>query len=346
MSRATPKSPSLAVAAIAKRKDAAAALKRIITLGLLDKSRKVIKREDRVEIPILQQLGGFDMVVQDRPSFYRKLPDLTAALQGQIPEGLLSLLPRGWFILGEVIIVKIHPLLRDYESHIGDALLRYYPRCSTVLADEGISGQLRQPVRRTIVGSRSRTTHKENGVVFHLDAREVMFSPGNLRERMRMGRLGKGEVVVDMFAGIGYFSIPMAVHSRPRKILAIELNPQSYHFLCQNIEANGVQDIVQPILGDCAVETPQGIADRVLMGMVQVTNRYLETGIAALKPGGTLHYHQTIPSWKFPEAAVEEVKDAAAAMGRRAEILRCRRVKKFSPGVVHAVIDARIDRDF
>ena len=226
------------------------------------------------------------------------------------------------------------------------SFLHYYTRCTTVLADEGISGQLRQPVRRTIIGNSSRTTHKENGVVFHLDARRVMFSPGNLKERMRMSRLGKGEMVVDMFAGIGYFSIPMAVHSRPRRILAIELNPQSYQFLCQNIEANGVQDIVQPILGDCALETPQGIADRVLMGMVQVTNRYLETGIAALKPGGTLHYHQTIPSWQFPEAAVEEVKDAALAMGRRAEILKCKRVKKFSPGVVHAVIDARIDRDF
>ena len=344
MSRATPKSPSLA--AVAKREDAAAALKRIICLGLLDKSRKVIRREDRVEIPVLGELGEFDMVVQDRPLFYRKLPDLTAALRGQIPEGLLRLLPRGWFILGEVIIVKVHPRLRDYESHIGDALLRYYPRCSTVLADEGISGQLRQPVRRTIVGSRSMTRHKENGVVFHLDARVVMFSPGNLRERMRMSRLGQGETVVDMFAGIGYFSIPMAVYSRPRKILAIELNPQSYQFLCQNIRANEVQDIVQPILGDCAVKTPRGIADRVLMGMVQVTNRYLETGIAALKPGGTLHYHQTIPSWQFPEAAVEEVKDAATAMGRRAEILKCLRVKKFSPGVVHAVIDARIDRDF
>ena len=236
MSRATQKSPSLA--AIAKREDAAAALKRIICLGLLDKSRKVIKREDRVEIPVLGQLGEFDMVVQDRPSFYRKLPDLSAALEDQIPERLQSLLPRGWFILGEVIIVKIHPRVGDYQSHIGGALLRFYPRCSTGLADEGISGQLRQPVRRTIVGSRSMTRHKENGVVFHLDASVVMFSHGNLRERMRMSRLGQGETVVDMFAGIGYFSIPMAVHSRPRKILAIELNPQSYQFLCQNIEAN------------------------------------------------------------------------------------------------------------
>jgi len=344
LNRATPKSPRLA--AVIKKEGAEVALKRIISLGLLDKGRKVLKKGDRVEIPVLEHLDEFDMVVQESPSFYRKRADLSAALRGQMPESGLNLLPRGWFILGEVIIVKIHPRLREYEHDIGRALLQYYPRCFTVLADDGIEGNLRRPVRRTIVGSKSRTVHKENGVIFHLDAREVMFSPGNLRERMRMSRLGQGETVVDMFAGIGYFSIPMAVYSRPRKILAIELNPQSYQFLCQNIRANEVQDIVQPILGDCAVKTPQGIADRVLMGMVQVTNRYLETGIAALKPGGTLHYHQTIPSWQFPEAAVEEVKDAAAAMGRRAEILKCLRVKKFSPGVVHAVIDARIDRDF
>ena len=161
-----------------------------------------------------------------------------------------------------------------------------------------------------------------------------------------MSLLGKGEYVVDMFAGIGYFTIPMAVHSRPRKVLAIELNPNAYHYLCQNIRENHVEDIVMPVRGDCAKETPAGLADRVIMGMVQVTNRYLETGISALKPGGTLHYHQTIHSRQFPEAAVQEVKDAAAALGRRVEILKCLRVKKYSPGVVHAVIDARIDRDF
>jgi len=344
LNRATPKSPRLA--AVIKKEGAEVALKRIISLGLLDKGRKVLKKGDRVEIPVLEHLDEFDMVVQESPSFYRKRADLSAALRGQMPESGLNLLPRGWFILGEVIIVKIHPRLREYEHDIGRALLQYYPRCFTVLADDGIEGNLRRPVRRTIVGSKSRTVHKENGVIFHLDAREVMFSPGNLRERMRMSRLGRGETVVDMFAGIGYFSIPMAVHSRPKMVYAIELNPYAHQFLCQNIRANQVQEIVQPILGDCTIETPQGIADRVLMGMVQITDQYLKTGISALKPGGMLHYHQTIPSWRFPEAAIEEINDAAADVGCRAEILQCLRVKKFSPGVVHAVIDARIDRDF
>jgi tRNA wybutosine-synthesizing protein 2 len=128
--------------------------------------------------------------------------------------------------------------------------------------------------------------------------------------------------------------------------MAIELNPNAYHYLCQNIHLNHVEEIVEPILGDCMKETPQGEADRVVMGMVQVTDRYLQKAILALRPGGMLHYHQTVPSWKYPAAAAKDVTDAAAALGRNAEIRQCIKVKKYSPGVVHAVVDASIDRIF
>ena len=344
MNRATPaRDRQVSLAVRAHKKDASEVLKAIVSQGALDKGRKVIKAGEHVEIPVTRPVSGWELLQQKAPVFYRKLPDLALALQDEIPGDLLALLPRGWFLLGEVIVVSIHPLLASHEGRIAQALLDYYPRCCTVLADEGISGPLREPRRRLLAGSRTETVHRENSVSFHLDASRVMFSPGNLRERMRMSRLGGGERVVDMFAGIGYFSIPMAVHSRPERILAIELNPNAYHYLCQNIRRNRVHDIVEPVLGDCAKVTPVGVADRVVMGMVQVTDRYLEKGILALRPGGILHYHQTVPSWLYPEAAARDVEKAAAALGRSAEVLNCIRVKKFSPGVVHAVIDARID---
>jgi tRNA wybutosine-synthesizing protein 2 len=342
LSRATPEKIRLAVKA--ERKDATEALKRLVSLGVFDRSRKVIKRKSHVEIPVVRSVSGFKLVVQENPAFYRKVPDLAEALQGKVPEKCIHLIPRGWFILGEVIVVKIHPDLAAYQRHIGQALLDFYPRCCTVLADEGIFGPFREPVRRAIAGNKTLTVHKENKVIFNLDAGLVMFSPGNLKERMRMSLIGHGEYVVDMFAGIGYFTLPMAVHSRPRKITAIELNPNAYHYLCQNIRQNHVEEIVEPVLGDCAKVTPQGVADRVVMGMVQVTDQYLQRGISALRPGGILHYHQTVASWRYPDAAVREVLEAAASLGRSAEILNCIRVKKYSPGVVHAVIDARIDR--
>jgi tRNA wybutosine-synthesizing protein 2 len=341
LSRATPKRARLA--AIVGKKDADSALKSIISTGAFDKNRKILKKEGMVEIPVISSVPGYEMVFQEHPAYYRSMPDLCSALQGRVPPQLLPLLPRGWFILGEVVVVKIHDQLKPYEALIGQALLEFYPRCCTVLADEGIRGPFREPVRRAIAGSRTRTVHKENGVVFHLDAGQVMFSPGNLKERMRMSRMGRNEYVVDMFAGIGYFTLPMAVHSRPRKILAIELNPNAYYYLCENVRQNQVEDIVQPLLGDCARVTPRGVADRVVMGMVQVTDQYLANGICSLKPGGILHYHQTTASWRYPDAVVQEVKGAAEGLGLRAEILNCQRVKKYSPGVVHAVIDARID---
>lgn len=330
----------------AEKKDADAALNRAVSLGVFDKSRKVIKRGSHVEIPVISSVLGCELIVQEDPAFYKRNPDLFHALQGKIPEECIHLVPRGWFILGEVIIVKIHPSLMQYEHHIGEALLDYYPRCCTVLADGGICGPFREPMRRIIAGNKTRTVHKENKVSFNLDASLVMFSPGNLKERIRMSRLGRDEYVVDMFAGIGYFTIPMAVHSRPRKIMAIELNPNAYHYLCQNIRLNHVENIVEPTLGDCAKVTPEGVADRVVMGMVQVTDRYLQKGISALRSGGMLHYHQTIAARMYPAAAIRDVIQAAAALGCKAEIINCLMVKKYSPGVVHAVIDARIHRDF
>ncbi len=343
MSRDSP--PGASLAALTEREDAEAALKRIIALGLLDRDRKVQKRGDWVEIPVLEPVAGCAIVCQQEPAFYRTDPHLALALSGVLSPEEIELLPRGWFILGDVIVVKIHPLLERVQVQIAQALLDFYPRCRTILRDFGIQGQLREPVRKIIAGDSTVTTHRENGVLFRLDASKVMFSQGNLRERMRMSLLGKDELVVDMFAGIGYFSLPMAVHSRPRKVISIELNPVAFGYLCQNILLNHVQEIVQPVLGDCAKKTPQDVADRVVMGFVGITNRYLQKGIEALRPGGILHYHQTVPSRQYPEAAIRDVVAAASAAGRTAVIQKCIRVKKYSPGMVHAVVDARIDEN-
>jgi tRNA wybutosine-synthesizing protein 2 len=340
LSRATTQNVNPAIRA--EKKDADAALKRVINLGLLDKRRKVLQKGNTIEIPVTKPLLGCDVIHQDEPEFYRRSLDLAEALQDGLPDEALRLLPRGWYLLGDVIVVKIHPNLAAYQYRIGQAFLDFYPRCSTVLRDWGIEGPFREPVREIIAGTKTETVHRENNVLFDLDARTLMFSPGNLKERMRMSLLGKDEFVVDMFAGIGYFTLPMAVHSRPRKVVAIELNPNAYRYLCRNIRKNHVERIVEPILGDCAKETPEGVADRVVMGMVQVTDRYLQKGIQALQSGGILHYHQTLPSRKYPSLAVNDVIEAAAALGRGAEILQCVRVKKYSPGVVHAVVDARI----
>jgi tRNA wybutosine-synthesizing protein 2 len=318
------------------------ALNEIAAIGQLDKKRKIKRKNGLVEIPVRSILSGYDIVRQERPDFYRQNLALEARLKDFLNPHELLLIPRSWYFLGDLIIVKIDPRLDDYKHLIGHALLSLSPRCKAVLRDFGIAGQFREPVRELLAGKGTTTVHKENGIRLKLDASKIMFSQGNLKERQRMSRFGKGELVMDMFAGIGYFSIPMAVHSRPENIIAIELNPLAYGFLKENIGLNRVDDVVEPMLGDCTKIALDIEADRVIMGMVQVTDRYLLRGIEALRPGGVIHYHQTIPNWLYPQAAIKQVLDAAKSRGYQTEILDITKIKKYAPGIVHIVVDARI----
>ncbi len=263
------------------------------------------------------------------------LKDLTPEQEG--------VLPRGWQVIGEVLLVHVPDALQPRKRELGEALLSLYPRCKTVVETKRIAGEFREPIIEAIAGDGTETIHKENYVLFKLDVAKVMFSQGNFYERRRMGTVGGGEHVVDMFAGIGYFTMPMAVHAKPRRIDAIEINPVSFGYLQENIRLNHVEEIVNPVLGDCRVKAPVGEADRVIMGYVGITQEYLPWGVKALKAGGIMHYHETTPEKLVFERPIRYVKEAAEAQSRSAEILNTIKVKKYSPGVWHVVVDAKIN---
>lgn len=315
---------------------------KLISLSALDKSRKLLKKDGFIEIPVTENYitNEFTLIEQDNPEYYLKEKSVFNDLK--IPESEKKFLPRGWQILGEIIIVTLDEKLMDRKAEIGKSLLSYYPRSKTVLLDRGISGKMRRPDREIIAGKdTTETVHKENGCLFKLDAKKVMFSQGNLAEKKRMSKLGKDEIVVDMFAGIGYFSIPMAVHAKPKKIISIEINPVSFGYLKENIALNGVGDIIEPIAGDCVKVTPRMIANRVIMGYLDGQD-YLEAGINALLPGGMLHYHEAVPEaieWRPADRMIE----VSRKIGRNIEITGRRRIKKYAPGVWHVVVDARVE---
>ncbi|MFH0903963.1 MAG: class I SAM-dependent methyltransferase family protein [Methanobacteriota archaeon] len=325
-------------AVLVREEEAENVRQKLLSDGILDRTRKLVKRNGFIEIPVTDSRGGIGLVEQEKPEFY--IPKKTLGSILDIPLHEKKLLPSGWQLLGDVIIITLHEELETRKNDIAKALLSMYPGCRTVLLDRGISGQMRQPEREIIAGERTETIHRENRCLFKLDAMSIMFSQGNLAERNGMSRLGKGEVVVDMFAGIGYFSIPMAVHSKPEKIFAIEINPVSAGFLRENIRLNRVENIIEPVEGDCALVTPRGIADHVIMGYFDAYP-YLEKGISALVHGGILHYHEAVPE-AVEQRPVERIFEAAGKLGRKVEIIEVRRIKKYSPGVWHVVVDAKI----
>lgn len=237
-------------------------------------------------------------------------------------------------VVGDILVIK-----RDVEDP--EALLEI-PGVNRVVKLGRIRGLKREPEVDVIIGEGTETIHKENHCLFKLDVSRIMWSKGNTTERKRIaGIVQEGETVVDLFAGIGYFSLPIAIHSPVAKIYSVEINPTAYDYLCQNIELNKVSDVIRPLFGDCRDLAPQGVADRVLMGYIGNTHHYLDVALEVLKDdGGVIHYHESVPDKLKFIRPVERIKEAAD--GRDVKILNKRVIKKYSPGVYHVVVDAQV----
>lgn len=237
--------------------------------------------------------------------------------------------------IGDILILDNNYSGNDFEE------LSKKHNVKTIMKINHIQGTKREPVYKILYGSETETINKENGCLFRLDLTKVMWSKGNNNERLRIAKLvGDGETVIDMFAGIGYFSIPIGVHSNAKEVISIEINPNSYNFLCENIKLNKLNNVT-PILGDCMVETPKFKADRILMGYVKTTHHYLKVAIDSLNKGGIIHYHETVPEKLIDTRPIERI--ISQANGRDVELLKINKIKKYSPGVWHVVVDARIN---
>ncbi|WP_262178895.1 class I SAM-dependent methyltransferase [Haloarcula laminariae] len=259
-------------------------------------------------------------------------------------EDELDAAPGSWAVVGSVVLVELGDAPRPGE--VGEALLALHGEADTVVARNGISGAHREPDVTVIAGEGdTETVHTEHGTEYAVDLAEVMFSPGNKAERARMGEaVSDGERVLDMFAGIGYFTLPMA--RAGAEVTAVERNPTAFRYLVENAMRNGVDDLVHPYRADCREVVAAGIdggpVDRVVMGYYEAWE-YLDSALDALAPGGVLHMHEATPDNLVFERPVERLESAAADAGRSVEVLDTRRVKSHSEGVAHVVVDARVD---
>jgi len=197
-----------------------------------------------------------------------------------------------------------------------------------------------------LLGGDGWAAHKEHGVLFTLDATKCMFSSGNVTERGRMGRLSAaGETVVDLFAGIGYYTLPILVKAGAAKVIACEWNPHAIEALRANLDANGVSLRCEVRQGDCREAAPKGVADRVLLGLLPSSTSGWATAVAALKSrGGWLHVHENVKDSEeanWIETTVEKFAELAADAGRQWKVSKAHleRVKWYAPHVRHVVLD-------
>ena len=215
-----------------------------------------------------------------------------------LPSDELVYVYNSYDIVGDIAILRLTDKSRKHGQIIAKAIMSVHKNVKTVLAQTSpVHGDFRLRKMEYIAGENKTTTvHKESGCVFSVNVGKCYFSPRLFYERMRIAKqVRNGEVIVNMFAGVGCFSIVISKHSNPEKVYSIDINPVANQNMQENVRLNRTYGKVVPILGDAKEVIEKRlchVADRVLMPLPEKAFEYLPYALLALqKAGGWIHYY-------------------------------------------------------
>ena len=255
-------------------------------------------------------------------------------------------------IVGDIAIVKLPESSSVNASEVAKSIMGRHKKVKTVLVQSGpVAGGYRTRKLTFVAGeNKTRTVNKESGCLFAVDVESCYYSPRLSFEHRRIAKLvAPDEVVVNMFAGIGCFSIAIAKVTPRVKAYSIDINPIAVQFMKENIQLNNVADSVIPILGDSKLiieDKLQGIADRVLMPLPEKALEYLPCAVSALKPaGGWIHYHSFERAPKTSTAidlTKQKIAEKLSSMNVPFEVSLLREVRKVGPSKFQIVADVLV----
>jgi tRNA (guanine37-N1)-methyltransferase len=255
-------------------------------------------------------------------------------------------------IVGDIAITKIPSVSTASTRDVAEAIMNRHKNVKAVFVQEtGVHGDFRLRGLTHVAGeNRTCTVHKESGCSFMVDVEKCYFSPRLSGERLRIARLVQpGETVVNMFAGVGCFSIIIAKHVNSARVFSIDVNPSAVGFMRENIRLNRVYGRVIPLLGDAKATVERqlrGQADRVLIPLPEKAFEYLPAAVSALKPsGGWMHVHVFEHAAKTENAAEKaklKVAEALASLSIDFEVPLVRVVRKTGPNWFQLVADVHV----
>ena len=355
---------------------------RLIEENLLDYRFKIKDIGKQVAIPIvnleyLKQLDWFD-----DDSFITKIVKLEMKNSNQIPaekivsqiseffiqkstpisEEMLDNLPKKWEMFNDLAIIpndsvnslEWRRVLANDES-LTKKIWEIIAECinvSRIARQAEIAvDKIRSSQVKMIKGNSGEVEFVDNGVKFWLDVTKVMFSSGNVTERHRIGEINMdGEIVIDAFAGIGYYTLPMLVRSNAKHVYACEMNPNSIMALRHGAELNQVLDRLTIVEGDNqeTLQSLTGIADRLHLGILPSSQSTWKLAINCLKStGGMIHIHMNVK-----ESEIEDFSDQCIAELNKYAVNQCgfenvslqhvEKVKWYAPHIRHIVLDVAI----
>ena len=290
---------------------------------------------------------------------------LKEALKGVLEESELKKVVKSYDIIGDTILIRVHSDLESKRGIIAEALHKIYPHVRSIAAVPLYAHTDR--IYRTrdlevIWGDENmETMHKESGCLFKVNPKRVFFSPRLSYERMRVAsKVMAGETIINMFSGVGCFSIIIARMQPQTKIYSIDVNPYAYEYMNENVRLNRMEGRVIPILGDVREELKksglEGVADRVLMPLPEEAHSFLPLAVRALKldkegAGGVIHYYDVSTGRKDDDLFVMPIKRVRGIISSvfgdslRLKIEEKRIVRSVAPRRYHVVLDLNLNLD-
>jgi tRNA (guanine37-N1)-methyltransferase len=286
------------------------------------------------------------------------------ALGKLIPSEKAQLMYHAYDIIGDVAIVKVPNKLDDYERLVGEAFHQARPDLKAVFRVIGKTEEIERTRKLRLIWSKlspsnmgeaelenlARTVYREYGCRFIVDVRKVFFTPRLSHERMTIARqVRPGEVIVNMFGGIGTYAIIIAkTCPGVDKIYTVDISPISHELAKENVNINKCWEKVIPILGDARTvcrDQLKGTCSRAIMPLPEQATSYLDSAIEALKEGieCVVNFYCEI-SGKHVEIEVHRVVDETKSRigdcgAKRSDAVRWRIVREVGTRRYHIAVD-------
>ncbi|MHC1566680.1 MAG: class I SAM-dependent methyltransferase [Candidatus Syntropharchaeia archaeon] len=300
--------------------------RKLIELGCFERNAKIVSDSDFIYIPTKRMLGEEELLLLGEAE--QMVRDFEPIEEKKSTEDILGFAP-SYEIIGDIAILK------EGDERIGNAILETHKNIKVVLEPlTPVKGVCRTRKFRVIAGeNRKETMYVEHGCRYFVHLEKVYFNPRLATERKRVvDQVEKNETVIDMFAGVGPFTIPIA--KKAKRVIAIDINSDAVEYLKKNLALNRIKN-VEVICGDVREVAPrlEGEGDRIIMNLPQSASEFLKEGMRMAKDRGIIHYYEIREEGKL----FEEIPGV--------EIIGMRKVKSYAPRRYIVGIDMRIRKE-
>jgi tRNA (guanine37-N1)-methyltransferase len=351
--------------------------KKFSDVNIIDKRKKVIHSGSYVLFPLTKNIENVNKFIKSEvidlkfeiiytygeldPNY--KFRSLEEALVDEVPANIIELTPKSYDVIGKIAIIEFDQYnalnideISLYKKKVAEAIAKVNKGVETVYEKKSeVKGKYRLKDLQLIFGEDNpETIHKENNCTFKLDVKNTYFTPRLVFERKRLSLLkyAKKELIVDMFAGVGPFSIQIAKNNEV-KVYSFDINPMAHKYLIENVKLNKLKGDISAHNIDVADLTDlsnelginlKNYADRIIMNLPEQSINYIEIACFLMKKtGGILHFYQFCEKPDPIERGIENLRTKLTREGWLIEeIINSKIVKPFSPKSDLIVLDAKI----